>query len=195
MLQQQIAARFDDTVPAVRQKWVDYEDISTQMGIAVVASEDQLFPEHYGIDFASTKQAIRAALNGRSAGGGSTITQQVAKNLFLWSGRSYLRKGLEWGLALLIELVWDKRRILEVYLNIAQFSTQDYGVGAAAENLLNKPPKKLRRRDAALLAAVLPSPVRYRVKKPSRVVKKRQRHILRQMRQLGGPAYLSALSE
>ena len=109
--------------------------------------------------------------------------------------RSYLRKGLEWILALLIEVVWDKQRILEVYLNIAQFSKQDYGVGAAAEHLLRKTPDKLRQRDAALLASVLPSPARYRVDKPSAYVKRRQRHILRQMRQLGGVSYLSGIAK
>lgn len=195
MLQQDIAARFDDGVPAVRQQWVDYEAISPHMMLAVIAAEDQLFPEHYGIDTASTRNAIAAAWKGRSAGGGSTITQQVAKNMFLWSGRSYLRKGLEWGLALLIELLWDKQRILEVYLNIAQFSARDYGVKAAAANLLKRKPDQLRRRDAAILAAVLPAPARYRVNKPSRTVKKRQRHILKQMRQLGGVAYLAFLAD
>ena len=195
MFQQNIAAYFNEDVPAVRQQWVDYNDISPQMALAVIAAEDQLFPEHYGIDTVSTRNAIQAAWDGRSAGGGSTITQQVAKNMFLWSGRSYVRKGLEWGLAMLIELLWDKQRILEVYLNIAQFSERDYGVGAACERLLKREPVKLRRSDAALLAAVLPSPVNYRVNKPSRTVKKRQRHILKQMRQLGGVAYLAFLTE
>lgn len=194
MIQQNIAARFNDEIPPVRQQWVDYQDISPNLALAVIASEDQLFPKHHGIDIASTKQAIKAAMQGRTAGGGSTITQQVAKNLFLWSGRSYLRKGMEWGLALLIELFWDKQRILEVYLNIAQFSDRDYGVGSAAEYLLKRKPDKLRRRDAALLAAVLPAPGRYRVTKPSRIVKRRQRHILKQMSQLGGVRYLSKLS-
>lgn len=195
MLQQTVAAYFDDEIPAVRQQWVNYEDISPHMVLAVIAAEDQLFPDHSGIDTASTRQAIRAALDGQSAGGGSTITQQVAKNMFLWSGRSYVRKGLEWGLALLLELLWDKRRILEVYLNIAQFSERDYGIGAAAVNLLKKKPEQLRQNDAALLAAVLPAPQHYRVNKPSRTVAKRQRHILKQMRQLGGVAYLAFLSQ
>ena len=195
MLQQQFAARYNDEILPVRQQWIDYEDISPQMALAVVAAEDQLFPDHYGIDIESTKNAISAALSGRKSGGGSTITQQVAKNLFLWSERSYLRKGLEWILALLIEVVWDKQRILEVYLNIAQFSKQDYGVGAAGEHLLGKTPDKLRQRDAALLASVLPSPVRYRVNKPSAYVKRRQRHILRQMQQLGGVSYLLGIAK
>lgn len=196
MLQQNIAAYFNEAVQPVRQQWVDYDAISPNMVLAVIASEDQLFPLHAGIDTASTRNAIQAALRGESAGGGSTITQQVAKNMFLWSGRSYVRKGLEWGLALLLELLWDKQRILEVYLNIAQFSERDYGVGAACENLLKKKkPAKLKPEDAALLAAVLPAPAHYQVGKPSRTVQKRQRHILKQMRQLGGVAYLTFLSE
>ncbi len=194
MLRQNITAHFDETIPVVRQDWVDYEDISPQMVLAVIAAEDQRFPEHYGIDTASTRKAIQAALQGRVAGGGSTITQQVAKNLFLWSERSYVRKGLEWMLALLLELLWDKQRIIEVYLNIAQFSARDYGVGAASTHLLGKTPAQLRRQEAALLAAALPSPRTYRVNKPSRTVRNRQRHILKQMRQLGGVAYLDFLS-
>ncbi|MEZ5535947.1 MAG: monofunctional biosynthetic peptidoglycan transglycosylase [Thiolinea sp.] len=195
MLQQNISAYFDETIPPVRQQWVNYEDISPQLVLAVIAAEDQLFPEHYGIDTVATRSAIHAALDGQSSGGGSTITQQVAKNMFLWSGRSYVRKGLEWGLAVLLELLWDKQRILEVYLNIAQFSERDYGVGAACEHLLKKKPAQLKQNDAALLAAVLPAPLHYRINKPSRTVKNRQRHILKQMRQLGGVAYLAFLSD
>lgn len=195
MLQQQVAHYLDDSIPAVRQQWVAIEDISPQLAIAVVAAEDQLFPRHHGIDVQSTRRAIEAAMEGRDNGGGSTITQQLVKNLFLWSDKHYVRKGLEWGLALLIELLWDKQRILEVYLNTAQFSEQDYGVGAASEYLLKTSPDKLTRHEAALLAAVLPSPRRYRVDKPSGVVRKRQRHIQRQMRQLGGVGYLENVLE
>ncbi len=194
MLQQQMTARHSDPLLPVRQQWVDYADISPQMALAVVAAEDQLFPQHWGIDIASTQRAIQAAWRGHKAGGGSTITQQVAKNLFLWGERDYLRKGLEWVLALLLELLWDKQRILEVYLNIAQFSPQDYGVAAAAKHFFEKTPAQLTRREAALLAAVLPAPARYRVEQPSRRVIRRQRHILRQMRQLGGTAYLSGVA-
>ncbi|HPE61828.1 MAG TPA: monofunctional biosynthetic peptidoglycan transglycosylase [Thiolinea sp.] len=193
MLQQQVAAWFDPEHPGVNQTWVDWEDISPQLVLAVIASEDQLFPQHTGIDHKATLQAIQAALDGESGGGGSTITQQVAKNLFLWSGRSYARKGLEWGLALLIEQLWDKRRILEVYLNIAQFSARDYGVGAASQNLLNTTPERLTRRQAALLAAVLPAPSRYDAVRPSAYVRKSQARILRQMQLLGGLTYLQFL--
>ncbi len=193
MLQQTVSAWLDKEVPAVRYQWVDMEQIPPEMGLAVIASEDQLFPEHWGIDRGATEAAIRAALDGESSGGGSTITQQVAKNLFLWSGRSYVRKGLEWGLAVLIETLWSKRRILEVYLNIAQFSAADYGVGAAAANLLKKPVDKISTENASALAAVLPAPGSYSVTQPSRYIRKRQKTIQRQMRQLGGVGYLADL--
>lgn len=163
------------------------------MKLAVIAAEDQQFPHHWGIDQRATANAIRAALNGQDSGGGSTITQQVAKNLFLWSGRSYVRKGLEWGLALLIEALWSKQRILEVYLNIAQFSARSYGVGVASEEFFRKDAFKLTRGEAAALAAVLPAPTRYSVVKPSRYVRSRQRFIQRQMRQLGGVTYLQTI--
>lgn len=193
MLQQSFAAVFDDSVPKVHHQWVSMEDIPPQVALAAVAAEDQLFPEHWGIDRGATERAIQAALEGESSGGGSTITQQVAKNLFLWGGRSYVRKGMEWGLAVLIETLWSKERILEVYLNIAQFSDSDYGVGAASDFLFHKPVKKLSEQDAALLAAVLPLPEVYSVVKPSKYIQKRQRFILRQMRQLGGVSYLERL--
>lgn len=193
MLQQSVASWFDDSVPNVHHHWVSMADIPPQVALAAVAAEDQLFPEHWGIDRGATERAIQAALEGESSGGGSTITQQVAKNLFLWGGRSYVRKGLEWGLAVLIETLWSKERILEVYLNIAQFSEADYGVGAASDFLFKKPVAKLSESDAALLAAVLPLPEVYSVVKPSRYIQKRQRFILRQMRQLGGVAYLERL--
>ncbi len=193
MLQQSVASWFDETTPKVHHHWVSMEEIPPQVALAAIAAEDQLFPEHWGIDRGATERAIQAALEGESSGGGSTITQQVAKNLFLWGGRSYLRKGLEWGLAVLIETLWSKERILEVYLNIAQFSAADYGVGAASDFLFKKPVAKLSEADAALLAAVLPLPEVYSVVKPSRYIQKRQRFILRQMRQLGGVAYLERL--
>jgi monofunctional biosynthetic peptidoglycan transglycosylase len=125
--------------------------------------------------------------------GASTISQQVAKNLFLWSGRSYLRKGLEAGFTVLIEWLWPKERILEVYLNIAQFGRGVYGVEAAAQQYFHRPARRLQRLDAALLAAVLPNPVRLRVEAPSPFVRSRQAWILSQMADLGGTAYLDEL--
>ncbi len=195
IVQQQFQHWRNPEIPAPRQQWVELDAMSPQVLLAVIAAEDQLFPVHKGIDWQATQQAIQAALQGHQAGGGSTITQQVAKNLFLWSGRSYVRKGLEWCLALLLEVLWSKERILEVYLNIAQFSDTDYGVGAASQYLLGKPVSALSASEAALLAAVLPAPGLYKVNKPSSYVKNRQRFIFKQMRQLGGVNYLLQLTE
>ena len=181
-------------------RWVDLEQISPHAAVAVIASEDQLFPYHTGFDFKSIREAIRA--NERQAArkrprlrGGSTITQQVAKNLFLWSGRSYLRKGLEAYFTLLIEVSWPKERILEVYLNIAQFGDGIYGVEAAAQRYWRKPASQLDRWEAATLAAVLPNPIRLRANAPSPYVQLRRDQILAQMRGLGGASYLGELEK
>src|SRR4051812_32546936 len=179
-------------------RWADMERISPHMAVAVIAAEDQLFPFHTGFDFKSIQQAARS--NERQAGrrhphvrGASTISQQVAKNLFLWSGRSYLRKALEAYFTLLIEFTWPKERILEVYLNVAQFGDGIYGVEAAAQRYWHKPCARLDRYEAATLAAVLPSPVRFRADAPSVYVAARRDWILGQMRGLGGAAYLDEL--
>jgi monofunctional biosynthetic peptidoglycan transglycosylase len=176
-----------------RYQWVDLEEISPQMAMAVIASEDQQFPYHAGFDFKSIREAVRHNAHSRRVRGASTISQQVAKNLFLWSGRSYLRKGLEAGFTVLIEWLWPKERILEVYLNIAQFGRGVYGVEAAAQQYFHRPARRLQRLDAALLAAVLPNPVRLRVEAPSPFVRSRQAWILSQMADLGGTAYLDEL--
>ena len=193
MLTQDVTAIFSKEVPFVRHDWVSLDEIPRHVQIAVIASEDQRFAEHWGIDVDATRAAIANEMRGRGKGGGSTITQQLAKNLFLWQGRSYVRKGLEWSIASLIEVFWSKERILEVYLNTAQFGMADYGVGAAAQNLLRKPVTKLSATDAALLAAVLPAPNRFNVQKPSGYVRARQNRILRQMRSIGGASYLQRL--
>ncbi|MFO1401527.1 MAG: monofunctional biosynthetic peptidoglycan transglycosylase [Steroidobacteraceae bacterium] len=176
-----------------RYRWVDLEDISPQMAMAVIASEDQQFPFHAGFDFKSIREAVRHNAHSRRVRGASTISQQVAKNLFLWSGRSYVRKGLEAGFTVLIEWLWPKERILEMYLNIAQFGRGTYGVEAAAQRYFRKPARRLQRADAALLAAVLPNPLRFRVEAPSPYVRSRQAWILGQMVGLGGTAYLDEL--
>ena len=166
--------------------------------MAVIAAEDQFFPFHVGFDFQSIREAIRS--NERQAKrkhphirGASTISQQVAKNLFLWNGRSYFRKALEVYFTLLIELTWPKERILEVYLNIAQMGDGIYGVEAAAQRFWHKPAVRLNRYEAATLAAVLPNPVLYRADAPSLYVASRRDWILGQMRGLGGAAYLDEL--
>jgi monofunctional glycosyltransferase len=180
---------------AVRHRWVDWAAISSQMKVAVIASEDQTFPEHNGFDFKSINNALEDRERGKRVRGASTISQQVAKNLFLWPGQSWLRKGLEAYFTLLIETLWPKQRILEVYLNVAEFGRGVFGVGAAAEVFYRKSAARLNANDAALLAAVLPSPKRMRVNAPSRYVRSRQQWIMSQMRGLGGASLLRRFEE
>ena len=171
-------------------QWVPLEAISPQAAIAVIASEDQQFPYHFGFDFRSIREAVRAHERGGKLRGASTITQQVAKNLFLWSGRSFVRKGLEATLTLTMESALPKERILEIYLNIAQFGRGIYGVEAAARHFFHKHASSLTRDESALLAVVLPNPVQLRVDAPSRYVLSQRDWTLKQMANLGGPAYL-----
>jgi len=177
-------------------QWTSWDDISSQLAIAVIAAEDQRFPQHWGIDTVELKKAFteKRQRNGKSIPrGASTITQQVAKNLFLWNGRSYTRKAIEAILAVAIELTWPKKRILEVYLNIAQFGDGIFGATAASQAFYHKLPKKLSREQSATLASVLPRPAISDVNNPdSRLIKKRQ-WVLKQMKQLGGLNYLKKL--
>lgn len=174
-------------------QWQPYEQISPNMALAAIAAEDQNFPIHNGFDVDAINAALRDAESGASLRGGSTITQQVAKNLFLWPGRSFVRKGIEAWLAILIELMWDKQRILEMYLNIAQFGDRTFGVEAASQQFFQISARDLTAAEAALLAAVLPGPELYSVTAPSGYVLNRQSQILTQMSQLGGPTYLQRL--
>lgn len=176
--------------PEVRYDWVPWERIAPAAALAVVAAEDQKFPEHWGFDFEAIDKALDHNKRSRRVRGASTISQQTAKNLFLWSGRSYLRKGLEVGYTVLIELLWPKRRVLEVYLNVAQFGPGVYGVEAAAQTYFHKPAARLTRHECALLAAVLPNPVRLRLDRPSAYVLGRASHIENQMGALGS-SYLN----
>jgi len=178
---------------ATHYEWVDLEHISPQAALAVIASEDQQFPFHAGFDFKSIREAVRRNANGRRVHGASTISQQVAKNLFLWSGQSYFRKGLEAALTVLIEWCWPKERILEIYLNVAEFGRGIYGVQAAAQHFFREDAQRLDRADSALLAAVLPNPRRYRVDAPSRFVLARRDWIAQQMADLGGTTYLNRI--
>jgi len=172
-------------------RWTSYDQISPDMPLAAIAGEDQQFPTHHGFDWAALQEAITDYNQGSDLRGASTISQQVAKNLYLWSGRSLFRKALEAWFTVIIELLWSKRRILEIYLNIAQFSTQTFGVEAASQYFFAHPASQLSRDKAALLAAVLPGPELYQVDQPSSVVLDRQYWILRQMDQLGGVNYLN----
>ena len=176
-----------------RHAWVDLDRISPNLPLAVVASEDQKFPEHWGFDVSAIEKAYALNQHSHRVHGASTISQQVAKNLFLWSGRSYFRKGLEAYFTILIEALWPKRRILEVYLNIAEFGYGTYGAEAAAQRFFRKPASRLSRDDAAVLAAVLPNPERYSAAAPSRYVQQRREWILSQMQTLGGPEMLEEI--
>jgi monofunctional biosynthetic peptidoglycan transglycosylase len=178
---------------ASHHSWVDLDRISPNLPLAVVASEDQKFPEHWGFDVEAIEKAYALNQHSHKVRGASTISQQVAKNLYLWSGRSYFRKGLEAYFTVLIEVLWPKRRILEMYLNIAEFGYGTYGAEAAAQRFFHIPASRLSRADAAVLAAVLPSPERLSAASPSKYVQQRREWILGQMRSLGGPEMLGEI--
>lgn len=194
MIDRQLSAWLSgDFTYVAHSDWVSMDEIAAVAPLAVIAAEDQKFPQHWGFDF----DAISAALkhNERHENrirGASTLSQQTVKNLLLWDGRSWLRKGLEAGLTAAVELVWTKRRILTVYLNIAEFGPGIFGIEAASRQFFNKPASRLTASEAAMLAAVLPNPIRYRASKPSGYVMRRQQWILRQMNQIGGENFLEA---
>jgi monofunctional biosynthetic peptidoglycan transglycosylase len=171
----------------IEYEWVAAEQISPQAYRAVLAAEDQRFFDHHGFDWQEIRSAMRERTQGGRLRGASTISQQTAKNLFLWRGRSWLRKGLEVWFTGLIELCWPKERILEVYLNLAQFGPQTYGVQAAARTYFRKDARALTRDEAALLAAVLPNPTQLNVAAPSNYVRNRARVIATQMSRVSIP--------
>lgn len=187
------AWREDEAGFALDYRWVPLQRIAPELPLALVAAEDQLFPQHTGFDRAAIEAALEGNREGGRLRGASTISQQTAKNLFLWSGRSWLRKGLEAWYTVLLETLLPKRRILELYANVAEFGDGIYGAEAAAQRFFGKPASALGARESARLAAVLPSPKRYVAEPPSPYVRERAAWIERQMRQLGGPAYLDGL--
>jgi len=192
--QNQLAAHAPKIYKPARYEWINWEDISPEIALAVMTAEDQRFPNHWGIDTIELRKVISDAYHRKSTiRGASTLTQQLAKNLFLWNGRSYKRKVLEAFIAISLEMVWSKKRILEVYLNVAQFADVTFGVKASCKRLFRKVPKDLTREEAAYLAAVLPTPAKSDIHNPSKSLKKRQRWILKQMKQLGGVSYLKKL--
>ena len=194
MLQQRFIRRSAGrTCKRIYYRWLDWEELGHHVPIAVVAAEDQRFPEHHGFDFDSIANAFEERLARGRVRGASTISQQLAKNLFLWPGRSWLRKAVEAYFTAVIELCWPKRRILEVYLNVAQFGPCTFGVGAAGERFFGKSASSLDWREAALLAAVLPDPVRFRADRPPAHVRKRAAWVLDQVARLGGYGYLRKL--
>ncbi|MFZ5638516.1 MAG: monofunctional biosynthetic peptidoglycan transglycosylase [Pseudomonadota bacterium] len=178
----------------VAYDWRDADGISKQLPLALVAAEDQQFPFHDGFDFEAIEKARKHNAKGRKVRGASTISQQLAKNLFLWRGSGWsrwARKGLEVWYTLLIETLWPKERILEVYANVIEYGDGVYGAQAAARRFFGKDASKLSAAEAARLAAVLPNPRKYSAAKPGPYVQRRTRAIQRQMRALGGPAYLA----
>jgi monofunctional glycosyltransferase len=193
MLRARVFAWQSDQPFALRHAWVNLKRIAPAMQLAVIASEDQKFCVHWGFDLQSIDGALQDRERGRRARGASTLTQQVAKNLYLWPGRSWLRKGIEAYFTLLIEALWPKERVLEVYLNIAEFGRGIYGVEAAARHYFRKSAAQLQFQEAALLAAVLPNPIRLKAGAPSFYVRSRQRWIVGQMQGLGGVAHLKCL--
>lgn len=176
-------------------QWVALSDIAPAMQLAVIAAEDQRFAQHYGIDFKAIEKALEDKRNGRRLRGASTLSQQVAKNLFLWSDKNYLRKALEAYLTLLLEGTLSKQRILELYLNVAEFGYGIYGVEAAAQRFFSISAAELSRDQACLLAATLPNPKQFSASAPSSYLRKRQSWICQQMRQLGHDGYLELIAE
>jgi len=180
----------------LKRDYVDFYEMSPSIRLAVMASEDQLFPDHNGFDIKSIKKAMsNNQKKNKRIRGASTISQQVAKNVFLWQGRSWFRKGLEVYFTFMIELFWSKQRILEMYLNVAEMGKGIYGVEAAARNYFKKPASKLTRTEAARIAACLPNPKKYKVEPASPYVTRRASWILRQMNNLEGDEEVEKLLE
>ncbi|MDV5226566.1 monofunctional biosynthetic peptidoglycan transglycosylase [Providencia rettgeri] len=174
-----------------RSEWVDENHISPYLYLAVIAAEDQNFPHHWGFDLEAIEKAYKHNMSKKNTiRGASTISQQTVKNLWLWDGRSWIRKGLETAMTPIMELLWSKIRILTVYLNIVEFGDGIFGVEEASKQFFKKSANQLTMEEAALLAAVLPNPHKFKVKSPSSYVLKRQAWILNQMYLLGGRNYL-----
>ncbi|QLB16452.1 monofunctional biosynthetic peptidoglycan transglycosylase [Mannheimia varigena] len=193
MLQKKVENTLKGNSYSIKKKWVSLEDISWQMQMAVIASEDQNFESHFGLDLGAIEKVLKLNAKSRKIRGGSTISQQTVKNLFLWHGQSWVRKGIEAPLTILVEHIWTKSRILEVYLNIAEFGQGIFGVEAAAQHFFKKSAKNLNLQEAALLAASLPNPLVFKVDKPGSSMRKRQAWIIRQVNLLDGKHYLDKL--
>ncbi|MCX5869933.1 MAG: monofunctional biosynthetic peptidoglycan transglycosylase [Deltaproteobacteria bacterium] len=194
MIQRQIAAAWQgDGRYRLVHTWVNLEQVSLYAPLAVIAAEDQKFFDHDGFDFGAMNKAWQANPHRRRPLGASTISQQVAKNLYLWSGRTFFRKGVEAYFTLLLEGLWPKRRILEVYLNVVELGPGIFGVEAASHTYFHKSAAKLTSTEAALLAAILPSPLRSDLAHPTGYILSRVRHIERQMKLMGGSAYLKQM--
>lgn len=193
MVERKIESWFDGEAIDLQRDWEPWEKISDDLKVAVIAGEDQKFASHHGFDFTAIQAALAHNERGGTIRGASTLSQQVAKNQFLWSGRSWLRKGLEVWFTALIELLWSKERILEVYLNSAEWDEGVFGAQAAARHHFGVDASRLTRQQASLLAAVLPNPRNWSASRPSSYVARRAGWIRQQMSQLGGDGYLEQL--
>jgi len=172
-----------------KHNWVPIEEISPNLQLAVIASEDQNFLKHNGFDFQAIEKALEHNKKRKRKRGASTISQQTAKNVFLWEGRSWVRKGFEVYFTFLIELLWSKERIMEVYLNSIEMGNGIYGAEAASQYWFKKSAKKLSQREAAGIAAILPSPRKFKASNSSNYIERRKNHIVRQMGYLGKLEY------
>ncbi|GGK03166.1 monofunctional biosynthetic peptidoglycan transglycosylase [Pseudomonas matsuisoli] len=193
MVERKVASWTSSEPIDLQREWRAWDGISDSLKMAVIAGEDQHFPSHWGFDLPAIRAALLHNQDGGSVRGASTISQQVAKNLFLWSGRSWLRKGLEAWFTVLIETLWSKERILEVYLNSVEWGPGIFGAEAAARHHFGVGADQLSAAQSARLAAVLPNPLRWSASRPSAYVLQRSSWISRQMRQLGGSGFLQQL--
>lgn len=200
MLSRKIEAfQKDEKHFSLQKQWKNFDAISPHLAIAVIAAEDQKFSNHFGFDFEAMRKAIQNNLKKSSkrsgkTKGASTISQQTAKNVFLWQGRTYLRKILEAYFTILIELFWSKKRILEVYLNVAETGNLCFGAEAAAQKYFHKKAAQLSLQEAALIAVCLPSPRKYNPSFPSKYINMQKNRCLRSIEMLGGANYLKQIN-
>ncbi len=193
MLKRKFQAIYEGAPNRINYNFVPYDRISDHLKVAVMASEDQKFPSHIGFDFEAIDNAMEHNKKSKRKHGASTISQQTAKNVFLWDGRNFIRKGLEAYFTTLIEFVWGKERILEVYLNVAEMGNLTFGADAAAHKYFKKSAQKLSLDEAASIVAVLPNPILFKVKKPTKFIIKRKAWIINQYNALGGRQYLKEI--
>lgn len=193
MLQHQYKNWSEGDAAEIAYDWRGWKSIDPSIKMAAITSEDQRFAEHWGVDLSAVQKAVDEYEKGQGLRGASTITQQTAKNLFLWPGQSYLRKGMEAYLAMLMELCWGKQRILEVYLNIVEFGEGTYGVEAAAQRYFDMSASELSAWESSLMATALPAPKRYNLANPSQYMLHRRSWILKYMDLLGTHQYLNRL--
>jgi monofunctional biosynthetic peptidoglycan transglycosylase len=194
MLERKVEAWVGGSSLSIQHRWRPWAELSSHAKLAVIAAEDQRFPSHRGFDVDEMRRAWEASRNGARLRGASTISQQTAKNLFLWTGRSWMRKGLEAWFTVLIEALWPKQRILEVYLNIVEWDHGVFGLEAAGQHYFGVSADRLNEVQASRLAAILPNPRAWDATRPGPHVERRSQWIRQQMRNLGGARYLEQMT-